>query len=230
MSIRVLLVDDQVLARMGLRVLLEDADDIHIVGEAASGREAVELARTLKPDVVLMDIKMGDGDGVEATRVIRQEDPAVQVLILSSYGEPSLLRRTATVGAAGYVLKDISSPELIRSIRAVQQGKTTIAPDIARQLLQHLASNPVAGEPARRGPHALTQRELDVLIEVARGLGDKEIAAKLYLAESTVKSHLRAVYRRLRLRNRAHAAAFAIERNLLNPAYSREMEMSDGEP
>ncbi len=218
MSINVLLADDQMLARMGIRVLLEDAQDISIVGEAASGREAAALARELRPDVVLMDLKMGDGDGVEATQTIRQECPATRVLILSSYGDSNLLRRTATVGAAGYVLKDVSSVELIGAIRSVHQGKTTIAPDIARQLLDDLANSTSGGESVRRGPHGLTQRDTEVLAEVARGLGDKEIAAKLFLSESTVKSHLRTVYRRLRLRNRAHAAAFAIERNLVDAA------------
>ena len=215
MAIRILLADDQVLARMGIRVLLEDARDIEIVGEAASGREALVLARELTPDVILMDVKMGDGDGIEATRTIRLACPTTQVLMLSVYGDPALLQRAAAAGAAGYVLKDVRPSELVVAIKAVHSGKSMIAPDVARQLMDQLAVGSAA-DSARRGPSGLTEREIQVLVEVARGLGDKEIATKLFLSESTVKSHLRAIYRRLKLKNRAHAAAHAIEHNLVN--------------
>jgi DNA-binding NarL/FixJ family response regulator len=217
MTIRLLIVDDQSLTRVGLRVVLQDAADIEVVGEAESGPEAVRLTAQLKPNVVLMDLKMPGGDGIEATRVIRQECPATQVLILTVYSEPGLFRKAIAAGAVGYVLKDISPENMIRAIRAVHQGRTMINTNIARQLLEDLASNGFGTEPVRRGLHGLTDRDLEVLVEVARGLADKEIAAKLFLSESTVKSHLRSIYRRLGLRNRAHAAAWAIEKNLLQP-------------
>jgi len=215
-GIRVLLTDDQVLTRMGLRALLEDSREIEIVGEAASGREALAMARETNPDVVVMDVKMSDGDGIEATRTIREHCPKTQVLIVSGYGDPGLLRRAATAGAAGFVLKDISPTDLTVAITAVHEGKTTLGSGITRQLLDHLAENGTLTEPAHRGSFGLTEREIEVLTEVASGLSDKEIARKLYLSESTVKSHLRAIYRRLKVRNRAHAAVFAIERNLVN--------------
>jgi len=217
MAIRVLLTDDQMLTRMGLRALLEDSRGIEIVGEAASGKEALTLARETTPDVVVMDVKMSDGDGIEATRTIREHCPKTQVLILTGYGDPGLLRRAATAGAAGFVLKDISPADLAVAITSVHEGKTTLGSGIARQLLDHLADRGTLTEPARRGPFGLTEREIEVLTEVARGLSDKEIARKLYLSESTVKSHLRAIYRRLNLRNRAHAVTVAIERNLVTP-------------
>jgi len=216
-AIRVLLIDDQVLTRLGVRALLEDSREIEIVGEAASGREALTLARETNPDVVVMDVKMADGDGIEATRTIREHCPKTQVLILTGYGDPGVLRRAATAGAAGFVLKDISPTDLAVAITAVHEGKTALGSGIARQLMDHLADSGTLTEPTRRGPFGLTEREIEVLMEVAKGLSDKEIATKLYLSQSTVKSHLRAIYRRLKLRNRAHAAAFAIERNLVNP-------------
>ncbi len=216
MNIRVLIVDDQILTRLGLHAVLERARDIEIIGEAASAAEALSVARAQAPDVVLMDIKMSGGDGIDATRMLRQHCPKTQVLILSVYGDPGLFRRAAAAGAAGYVLKDISPANLAAAIRAVHAGQTMISPVIARQLLNDMAGAGSAAESARRGPYGLTEREIEVLAEVSQGLSDKEIAAKLFLSESTIKSHLRAVYRRLRLRNRAQAAAFAIGRNLVD--------------
>ncbi len=218
MAIRVLLVDDQILTRIGLRAIIEDARDIEIVGEAEDGREAVTRALELRPDVVLMDLKMPGGDGIEATRAIRQRHPETQILVLSVYGDRDLFRKAAAAGAAGYVLKDISPANLTNAIRSVHHGKAIINPGIARQLLEDMAGNGLAVDTARRRPHGLTDREIEVLIEVTRGLSDKEIGSKLFLSESTVKSHLRAIYRRLGLRNRAQAAAFVIEKNLLSAA------------
>jgi len=216
MTIRMLIADDQALTRLGVRAILEDARDIEIVGEAGSGDEALAMAQDLHPDVVLMDVRMPPGDGIEATRKIRERCPETQVLILTGHGDSRFLQRAATAGAVGFVLKDISSADLASAIRSVHQGKTTIGSDVARQLMDELAAAGTVGDPARRRPYGLTDREVQVLAQVARGLGDKEIAAKLCLSESTVKSHLRAVYRRLGLRNRAQAAAFAIERNLVD--------------
>lgn len=215
MAIRVLLVDDHLVTRLGLHAILRDAQGIEIAGEAENGREAVARALELSPHVVLMDLKMPAGNGIEATRAIKQQCPDIQVLILSIYADQDLFRRAAAAGAAGYILKDISPVNLISAIRAVHQGKAIINPGLARQLLDDMAGRGAASESARRRPYGLTEREIEVLVEVTRGLSDKEIAAKLFLSESTVKSHLRAVYRRLSLRNRAQAAAFVMEKNLL---------------
>jgi len=216
MAIRVVIADDHALSRLGVRAILEDARDIEIVGEAGSGKEALAMAQDLHPDVVLMDVRMHPGDGIEATRKIRERCPETQVLILTGHSDPRFLQRAATAGAVGFVLKDISSADLASAIRSVHQGKTTIGSDVARQLMDQLAGAGTVGDPARRRRYGLTDREVQVLAEVARGLGNKEIATKLFLSEPTVKSHLRAVYRRLGLRNRAQAAAFAIERNLVD--------------
>jgi len=209
MAIRVLLADDHALIRAGVRLLLEDECDIEIVGEAAGGREALAMARELGPDVVLMDIKMPDGDGIETTQAIRRLCPQAQVLVLTAYSDPELVQHAATAGAAGYVLKDISAANLVAAIRAVHNGSTMVDPGVVPGLLECFAT---AGTEGRRGPHGLTEREAAILREVVGGLGDKEVAAKLFLSVSTVKADLRAIYRRLKVRNRAQAAAFTISR------------------
>lgn len=218
MAIRVFLVDDQILTRIGLRAILEGLRDIEIVGEAENGREALTRVLELRPDVVLMDLKMPGGDGIEATRKIKQRCSETQILVLSVYGDRDLFRKAAAAGATGYVLKDISPANLANAIRSVHGGKTIINPGIARHLLEEMAGGGLTVDTAKRRPYGLTDREIEVLIEVSRGLSDKEIGSKLFLSESTVKSHLRAIYRRLRLRNRAQAAVFAIEKDLLPTA------------
>lgn len=216
MVIRVLLVDDQILTRMGLRMMLQPENDIEIVGEAANGREAIEKVRALSPEVVLMDLRMPESDGIEATQAIRQRWPTTQVLMISVYADLELFRKAAAAGAVGYVLKDTTPASLVNAIRAVRNGKTLINPAIARQMVENLVNRDRASaESTSRRLRDLTERDIEVLAGVTQGLGDKEIAAKLFLSESTVKTHLRAIYRKLGLRNRAHAATFAIENNLV---------------
>lgn len=214
--IRVLLVDDQILTRIGLRMILQTEKDIMIVGEAANGREAVDMVLALRPEVVLMDLRMPESDGIDATQTIKQRCPRTQVLILSVYADLELFRKAAAAGAVGYVLKDITPANLVNAIRAVHNGKTMINPTIARQMVESLVSHDRASaDTACRRLRELTDRDIEVLAGVTQGLADKEIAAKLFLSESTVKTHLRAIYRKLGLRNRAHAATFAIENNLV---------------
>lgn len=215
MAIRVLIVDDGIYIRQGLKAALQPERDIEIVGEADTGRRALDLAGALRPDIVLMDVAISAGDGIDAIQAITQRCPETQVLVLTAHPDEVLFVKAVRAGAAGYVLKDISPANLISAIRAVHQGKAIINPGLARQLLEDLAGSDRAEEAARRRPYGLTEREIEVLVEVARGFSDKEIASKLYLSESTVKSHLRAIYRRLRLRNRAQAAAFVMQKNLL---------------
>jgi len=212
LALRVLIADDHPLFRYGLRDALGRFEDIEVVGEADTGRTAAAQSVELRPDVVLMDLRMPDGDGIWATEEIRRGCPETQVLVLTAYCDVELLRRAAAAGAAGYVLKDIATENLAAAIRAVQRGSTMINPGLARQLLDEIAHG--AGE-ASRGASRLTDRETEILVKVAQGLSDKELAAKLYLSESTIKSHLRDIYRKLDVRNRVQAAAYVIHSDLL---------------
>jgi DNA-binding NarL/FixJ family response regulator len=216
--IRVLLVDDQVLIRQGVRAVLyqERNPDVEIVGEAGSGEEALAKVAALHPDVVLMDIMMPGGDGITATRKIKQQHPGVQVLILTAHGDQDLFQKAAEAGASGYVLKDITPPNLVRAIRTVHDGGTMLSPTIAKQIVDYLFATRHDMHLATTGRiYGLTQREVDVLVGLVQGLSDKEIAKKLFLSESTVKTHLRAIYRRFQVKNRAQAVAFAVEKKLL---------------
>jgi DNA-binding NarL/FixJ family response regulator len=211
--IRLLLADDQVLFRQGLRTILESEPDLQVVGEAGDGLEAVELARTRQPDVVLMDIRMPRMDGVEATRRIR-EAGGTQVVILSTYDD-ELVFEALRVGAAGYLLKDFPAEELIKAIRTVHHGGgVLIPPPIAAKVVAELR---------RRGgdatPHEpLTAREEEILGLVARGLSNREIAETLYLSEGTVKNALSRIYAKLRARDRTQAALWAVQHGLARPA------------
>ncbi len=211
--VRTLIADDHTLFRRGLHALLEHARwarDIEIVGEASAAREAVIRSRELRPDVVLMDLEWRDGDGLEATQAIRQECPATQVLILASHGSPELLRRASAAGAAGYFLKDVDPDKLVTAIQAIRHGHAMVGAEMAQYVLNNGTHDRSRVDPARRGPHRLSERELHILAALAEGLSDKRTATKLFLSESTVKSHLRAIYRKLGVRNRTQALAVAI--------------------
>jgi len=215
-AIRVLLADEHTLIRMGLKAALRPERDIEVVGESENCRDALEKAVALSPDLVLMDLLTSGGGGIEATRAIKHHCPTTQVLILTVFADPGLFRKAAAAGASGYVLKDISPENLTNAIRAVHGGKTMISPVMARHLMDGLFNGNGAA-PASTNGHlqGVTEREIDVLAGVAQGLSDKEIASKLFLSESTVKTHLRTVYHRLSFRNRAQAAAFAVENHIL---------------
>jgi DNA-binding NarL/FixJ family response regulator len=228
MGTSILLADDQVLTRQGIRALLSQEPDIEVVAEARSGQEAVQLALRHRPDVVLMDVVMEEGDGIEATRAIKQSVPTTQILILTVYADQDLFRQAVRAGAVGYVLKDISPQNLVKAIRAVHSGKTMVNPGIVRQLVEDLYRRAEEGPWNARRMHGLTDREVDVLLGVAAGLSDKEIAAKLFLAESTVKTHLRSIYQKLGVRNRAQAAAWAVEKGLVQPGPLSEVRAAAG--
>lgn len=213
--IRVFLVDPQALMRQGLRMMLSAERDMQVVGEADGGRQAIDEVAGLAPDVVLMDIMMPGGAGGEVIRALKRRSPAVQILVLTAYANQDLFHEAAEAGAVGYVLKDISPANLANAVRAVHTGATMINPILARQMVEGLVRRRDGAASDVRPLHRLTQRELDILVEVAQGRTDKEIAAKLFLSESRIKNVLRALYRRLALRNRAHAAAFAVRRGLL---------------
>jgi two-component system NarL family response regulator len=221
LQIRVLIADDHVVFRTGLKDALRLFSDIEIVGEAATARAAVAAARETRPDIVIMDLRMPDGDGIDAIREIRSVATASQVLVLTAYGDLELFHHAVRAGAAGYVLKDISVQNLAGAIRAVHRGDTMINPSIARALLTELAGNR-RDTPSK--PAGLSDREMEILINVARGFSDKDLAARLFLSESTIKSYLRRIYRKLRLRNRVQAAAYALQHHLLPPNDSTSVQ------
>lgn len=219
--IRVLVVDDQGLTRRGILSVLRPERDIQVLDEAADGQEALKKAVALQPDLVLMDIVMAGGDGITATRAIKQQCPRTHVLILTYSPDPELFRKAAEAGAVGYVLKDITAENLVKAIRAVYNGNGMLSPQVAKQMMEQFYSSRHGGAMAGRKIHNLTEREVDVLTGLVAGLSDKEIAARLFLSEATVKTHLRTIYRRLKLRNRAQAAAYAVEIGLLNSVQSK---------
>jgi DNA-binding NarL/FixJ family response regulator len=220
--IRLLIVDDQVLVRTGFRMILEAEPDLEIVGEAADGEEAVAEARRLRPDVVLMDIRMPRMDGVEATRQLatRSPDPegALRVLILTTFDLDEYVVEALRAGASGFLLKDVPPEDLVEAIRVVAAGDALIAPSVTRRLLDRFAElGPPVEKAAPAGMDQLTERELEVLRQMARGLSNAEIAAELYVSETTVKTHVGRVLMKLGLRDRVQAVVLAYESGLVHP-------------
>jgi DNA-binding NarL/FixJ family response regulator len=211
-SIRLLLVDDQALIRAGFRMILEETDDIDIVGEAADGAEAVRRTAELGPDVILMDVRMPGVDGIEATRRIVARDPAARVLILTTFDLDEYAFAALRAGASGFVLKDVPVDELTRAIRAVANGDAVVSPRVTRRLLDVYATR-LPDLPGEQPPvlDRLTPREREVLREVAAGLSNTEIAGKLVVSETTVKTHVGSILAKLNLRNRVQAVIFAYE-------------------
>ncbi|HEX9532367.1 MAG TPA: response regulator transcription factor [bacterium] len=218
MTIRVLVVDDHSVVRLGIRMILQPEPDIEVVGEVERSRDVLQHVRALSPHVVLMDIMLGGGDGIEATRAIKQHCPDVQILIVTAYADQQLFQKAVEAGAVGYVLKDITPTNLASAIRAVHTGKTMINPAVARQMVEHLFTVREESIGMARRQYGITDREMEVLGGVAKGLSDKELGSSLGVSESTVKMHLRAIYSKLKLRNRAQAAVFAVEKGLVTPS------------
>ena len=218
MTIRVLLVDDQPLLRTGFRMILSAEPDLTIVGEAADGAAGVEAARKLNPDVVLMDIRMPGMDGIAATRVLAGpgvENPA-KVLILTTFGLDEYVVEALRAGASGFLLKDAPPEDLVDAIRIVAAGEALLAPSVTRRLLDRVASRlPPATENAIPALSELTDREMEVLKLVARGLSNAEIAEKLVVSETTVKTHVSRVLAKLEIRDRVQAVILAYETGLV---------------
>jgi DNA-binding NarL/FixJ family response regulator len=216
--IRVLLVDDQPLLRTGFRMILSSEPDLQIVGEAGDGNAAIEAARKLNPDVVLMDIRMPGMDGIQATRALAGpgvENP-VKVLILTTFGLDEYVVESLRAGASGFLLKDAPPEDLIEAIKIVAAGDALLAPSITRRLLDRVASRlPSAQDNAIPALSELTERELEVLKLVARGLSNAEIAEKLVVSETTVKTHVSRVLAKLDLRDRVQAVILAYETGLV---------------
>ena len=215
-AIRLLLVDDHALFRKGVADFLAAEQDIDLVGEADDGAQALEMARELMPDVVLMDISMPRMDGLEATRRIKAEIPYVRIVILTVSDSDRSLFEAVKSGAQGYLLKSVEPQALLDTIRGVVRGEASISGAMAARLLQDLArdSRPAAPSPAPPPPPRLTQREQEVLGLVALGKSNKEIAAALGIAENTVKNHLKNILEKLHLENRVQAATFALSQQL----------------
>lgn len=213
--IRVMLVDDHALFRQGLRRLLEDQPDFEVIGEAATGSEAIERAADLMPDVILMDIYMPAGDGLEATRAIRGQLPYARIVMLTVSDEDHNLFEAIKAGAQGYVLKKIEPQDLYDKVRSAARGEAPLSPQMVPKLIAEFAR--LTSSSAGGGVEALTRREHDVLAAVARGFSNKEIAASLGLSEYTVRNHLRNIMEKLHLRNRTEAATFALRRRLTPP-------------
>ena len=219
MTIRVLLVDDQPLLRVAFSLVLESQPDLAVAGEAADGAEAVRLALREKPEVVLMDVRMPGMDGIEATRRIVAQCPGTRVLILTTFDLDEYAFAGLRAGASGFLLKNARPEELLEAIRVVAAGEAVVAPRITRRLLDTFASRlPVEGSDAAVALQSLTPREQSVLVQVARGLSNAEIAAALNLAENTVKTHVSRVLMKLGLRDRVQAVVFAYENNLVSSA------------
>lgn len=215
-KIRLLLVDDQRLMRDGLRILLELESDFKVIGEAENGAEALEAYRQFSPDVVLMDIRMPVMDGVDATRRLREEDPNSKVIILTTFDDNEYVFEGLRAGALGYLLKDVSGEELADAIRKVSAGGSMIEPSVARKVVAEFARlAPATSETQKELIEPLSEREIEILKLVSQGLTNKEIAAKLYLAEGTVKNYVTSILQKIDARDRTQAAIRARELGLL---------------
>lgn len=221
MTIRVLLVDDQPLLLVGFRMVLETQPDVEVVGEAGTGAKAVAMTRALNPDVVVMDVRMPIMDGIEATRRIVEAGEPARILVLTTFDLDEYVYAALRAGASGFLLKDAPPTELIAGIRAVADGDSVVAPRITRRLLDtftpHLPDPTTGRTPNNERLAALTERERQVLIEVARGCSNAEIATTLMLAEATVKTHVGRILAKLHLRDRVQAVVLAYESGLVRP-------------
>jgi DNA-binding NarL/FixJ family response regulator len=214
--IRVLLADDQELVRSGFRLILELADGIEVAGEAGDGREAVRLAKELQPDVVLMDVRMPEVDGIEATRRLRQAGVETRVLVLTTFDLDEYVYAAVRAGASGFLLKDAPRDQLVTAVRTVARGEALLAPAVTQRLIERFVARPRAGEAAPELGE-LSARELEVLRLVARGLSNAEIASELFVSEATVKTHVARVLRKLGVRDRVQAVVFAYENAVVEP-------------
>ncbi len=221
--IRVLIVDDHQVVRLGLRTFLDLQDDIEVVGEAADGLAAVDLASRLKPDVMLMDIVMPKLDGIAATRRIKEAEPNICVIALTSFAGDDQVLPALEAGASSYLLKDVTPEELVEAIRAVHRGEPRLHPDALRKVMEAAMGGRSEGTPAERAGAAgdLTERELEVVNLVAQGRSNREIADEFVISEKTVKTHIGHVLAKLGLKDRTQLAIYALKHGLTGEATER---------
>jgi DNA-binding NarL/FixJ family response regulator len=216
--IRVLLADDQALVRSGFQMILSSQQDIEVVGEAEDGRQAIDLTYRLMPDVVLMDVRMPVLDGLQATRRLVQLRTTARILILTTFDLDEYVYAAIRSGASGFLLKDVRPSQLVDAIRVVAEGDALLAPAVTKRLLERFAATLPTPEERAPALATLTERERDVLELVAIGLSNAEIAARLFLGETTVKTHVSSMLRKLELRDRVQAVVLAYEAGLVRPA------------
>ena len=219
--IRVLVVDDQALVRAGFRMILEAEEDFEIAGEAADGNEAIAEARRLEPDVVLMDVRMPELDGIEATRRLIDEGIETKVVMLTTFDMDEYIYEALRGGASGFLLKDVPPEQLVAGIRSVASGDALLAPAVTRRMIEEFVRRPPESVRASRSKLCdLTERELEVLRQIARGLSNAEIAKELFVSDATVKTHVAHILTKLRLRDRVQAVVFAYESGIVQPGAS----------
>ncbi len=208
--IKVMLVDDHAVVREGLRTYLDLEERLRIVGEASNGREAVALAERLHPDVIVMDLSMGEMDGIAATKAIKEFNPEIKVIVLTSFTDDEHIMPAIEAGATGYLLKDVSAPELVKAIEGAFRGQAQLHPEVARKLMEQVRQPRRRQDPAEE----LTPRERDVLGLIASGMSNKEIARELVMTERTVKGHVSNILGKLGLQDRTQAALYAVRHGL----------------
>lgn len=216
MTIKVAIVDDQSLVRSGLAMILGNEDDIDIVAEASNGHEAISVAQSHQPDVILMDIRMPEMDGLQATKeILSQADGSIRILILTTFDPDEYIFQALRAGASGFVLKDIRPQDLVSAVRTVFDGGALLAPSITRRLIEKFADGLASEHELATRLNRLTLREREVLIEVARGLNNTEISTTLFIGKATVKTHVSSILAKLGLRDRAQVVVFAYEAGLV---------------
>jgi DNA-binding NarL/FixJ family response regulator len=217
MTIRVVLADDQPLVRAGLRLLIADTPDLDVAGEAATGAQAVQLAKDLRPDVVVMDIRMPGMDGIDATRMITADPAAARVVVLTTFDDDEFVYATLRAGASGFLVKDMALDDILAAIRVVAAGDALIAPGVTRRLIAQFAGRPQP-PPPRREIDGITDRELQVLTLVGRGLSNAEIAASLFISSATAKAHVAHLLAKLGARDRVQLVIAAYDAGLVPPS------------
>jgi DNA-binding NarL/FixJ family response regulator len=214
-NIRILLVEDHVITRQGIRELLRTEDDIDVVGEAGTGEEAIQLAVETKPDVIIMDVALPGINGVEATRQIKARRPSIAVLVLSAYDDDEYVFALLDAGAAGYLLKTATGDELVGAVRAVHNGEPVLGPAVLRKVIDRSRLPTKPGVRRERSAEGLSERELEVIRLAARGLGNKQIADELTLSPRTVEGHLRSIFNKLAVGSRTEAVLYGLRKGWL---------------